>query len=58
MTRQIYSLIDAAGFVVGLVLWNGVDTFDARRFKFVLADGAQIGWTYGSGIFSAPDEAP
>jgi hypothetical protein len=46
-------MVDTHGRVIGLVEWDRQSDFNRESFKLVLADGAQIGWTYGT--FSEPD---
>jgi hypothetical protein len=55
-TPDLYAMIDVTGTVVGLVRWFGIGKFDAGSLRLVIADGAQIGWTYGAGIFKPRGE--
>jgi hypothetical protein len=50
--RELYAMIDKSGEVIGLVLWYGLGRFDARSLTLKPAKGAQIGWTFGAGIFT------
>ncbi len=53
---SLYAMVDTHGRVIGLCEWDRKYEFDRESFKLVLADGAQIGWSYGAGIFSEPTE--
>jgi hypothetical protein len=52
---SLYAMVDTHGRVIGLVEWDRQSDFNRETFKLVLADGAQIGWSYGAGVFSEPD---
>lgn len=52
-----YAIIDKAGLVVNVVLWNGETPWmpPAGRIALPLLD-ASIGWTFKDGAFNPPLE--
>jgi hypothetical protein len=44
--KHLYAMVDALGFVIGLVEWDGKSDLNRDTFTLVLAQGAQIGWIY------------
>lgn len=52
-----YVIIDAAGAVINATQWDGVTEWSAGEgLTVVQSDEAQIGWTYGDGVFVPPPE--
>ncbi|MND22306.1 hypothetical protein D3C80_126820 [compost metagenome] len=53
-----YVIADAAGAVVNVTQWDGETEWSPGEGLIVIrSDEAQIGWTYGDGVFTPPPAA-
>lgn len=51
-----YCLIDAAGNVVNVILYDGISPYKPPEgLTLVQSDVAGIGWTYANGVFTNPN---